>query len=60
MIIEFLVGWILIALLFTHIVKVALEYRHETFNKYNTISILIGSVITTGVAQWLLWLLGWL
>lgn len=57
--ITFLVGWLLIALAFTYIVHVA-EARTEPFNKYHVASILSGSLAVTSVAQFLLWLLGWL
>ncbi len=59
MIIEFLIGWVVTALVFNVITSISLKERNEVFNHCHVGIIVIGSLITTGMAQWVLWMLNW-
>jgi len=58
-VIEFLAAWSLTAIAFTIVVPVALKQRHEAFDGGHVMSILLGSLLVTGIAQYILWMMGW-
>jgi len=59
MIIEFLAAWIVTALIFNGVVEISLKERNVIFNQYHVIIIIVGSLITTSMAQLTLWMLNW-
>lgn len=57
--IEFLVGWTITAIAFTYVVQVSLKQRRIACDKFHVMSILLGSLLATGIAQYIFWTMGW-